>query len=124
MTRMSAQQYNELLARQKQKLNPRPKHTPGRMNKTEAAYAQLLELRRHAGEIADWKFESLKFRLADRTWYTPDFVVWLRDGGIECVEVKGFVEDDAAVKFKVAQEMYPQFRFRMVFRRRGEWFQK
>ena len=45
----------------------------GRMNKTEAAYAELLAARAHVGEILEFKFESLKLRLADRTWYTPDF---------------------------------------------------
>ena len=80
------------------------------MNKTEDAYAQTLELRKRAGEIAWYRFEGLKLRLADKTFYTPDFAVMLADGQIECHEVKGYWLEDARAKIKVAAEMYP-FRF-------------
>ncbi|MGK5049715.1 DUF1064 domain-containing protein [Janthinobacterium sp. GB4P2] len=77
------------------------------MNKTEAAYAQTLELRKAAGEVAWCKFEGLKFRLADNTFYTPDFAVQLTDGALEAHEVKGFWQDDARAKIKIAADMYP-----------------
>lgn len=79
----------------------------GTMNKTEAAYAVTLELRRAAGEIAWFKFEGLKFRLADNTFYTPDFAVMLAGGALEAHEVKGFWQDDARAKIKIASDMYP-----------------
>ena len=82
----------------------------GRMNKTEAAYAGLLETRKQLGEVAWYRFEGLKLRLADNTFYTPDFAVMLADGSMECHEVKGHWVDDARVKIKVAAEQYP-FRF-------------
>jgi len=82
----------------------------GAMNKTEAAYAQTLEMRRRAGEIEWFKFEGLKFRLADNTFYTPDFAVMLSSGEMEAHEVKGFWQDDARAKIKIAADMYP-FRF-------------
>lgn len=82
----------------------------GAMNKTEAAYAASLELRKAAGEIAWYKFEGVKLRLADNTFYTPDFAVMLASGQIEMHEVKGFWQDDAKVKIKVAADLYP-FRF-------------
>lgn len=82
----------------------------GVMNRTETAYAGVLALRLAAGEIAWYKFESMKFRLADNTFYTPDFVVMLADGTMECHEVKGFWMDDARVKIKVAADLFP-FRF-------------
>ena len=82
----------------------------GSMNKTEAAYdAHLAELQ-HAGQIKWRKFEGLKLRLADNTFYTPDFAVMAADGVIECHEVKGFWQDDARAKIKVAADLYP-FRF-------------
>ena len=82
----------------------------GSMNKTEAAYdAHLAELQ-HAGQIKWRKFEGLKLRLADSTFYTPDFAVMAADGVIECHEVKGFWQDDARAKIKVAADLYP-FRF-------------
>jgi hypothetical protein len=82
----------------------------GAMNKTEASYAASLELRKHAGEIAWYKFEGVKLRLADNTFYSPDFAVMLADGFVELHEVKGFWQDDAKVKIKVAADLYP-FRF-------------
>jgi hypothetical protein len=79
----------------------------GAMNKTEAAYAATLDQRRAAGEVAWFKFEGLKFRLADNTFYTPDFAVMLSDGILEVHEVKGHWEDDARAKIKIAADLYP-----------------
>jgi hypothetical protein len=91
------------------------------MNKTEAAYSRLLELRQRAGEIRAYKFESVKLRLAKRTHYTPDFLVVLPDGTVEFHEVKGFWRDDARVKIKVAAEAYPYFHFVAVQNKKGTW---
>lgn len=82
----------------------------GQMNKTESEYCQLLELRKRAGEVVWYRFEGVKLRLADKTFYTPDFAVMLNTGEMEMHEVKGFWADDARVKIKVAAEQYP-FRF-------------
>jgi hypothetical protein len=82
----------------------------GAMNKTEAAYGQHLELLKRAGEIHWYGFEAVKLRLADNTFYTPDFAVIAKDGVLEMHEVKGFWEDDARVKIKVAADKFP-FRF-------------
>jgi len=79
----------------------------GTMNKTEQAYAVTLDARRHAGEVAWFKFEGVKLRLADNTFYTPDFAVMLTDGALEMHEVKGFWQDDARAKIKIAADMYP-----------------
>lgn len=82
----------------------------GQLNKTEAAYQSHLELRKNAGEIAWYRFEGVKVRLADNTFYTPDFAVMLATGEMELHEVKGRWMDDARVKIKVAADQYP-FRF-------------
>lgn len=82
----------------------------GAMNKTEAAYEAMLSLRQHEGSVAWYKFEGIKLRLADNTFYTPDFSVMLSSGEMELHEVKGFWEDDARAKIKIAASMYP-FRF-------------
>lgn len=79
----------------------------GAMNKTEAAYGQHLELLKRAGEVLWYRFEGLKLRLADNTFYTPDYAVMAANGQLECHEVKGFWQDDARVKIKVAAEQYP-----------------
>ncbi|ENF6041720.1 DUF1064 domain-containing protein [Citrobacter amalonaticus] len=83
----------------------------GQMNKTESAYCQHLELRKHSGEVAWYRFEGIKLRLADNTFYTPDFAVMLTTGEMELHEVKGFWTDDARVKTKVAADQYP---FRII----------
>lgn len=93
-----------------------PRHTPGTMNKTEAAYAAELERRKAAGEIQWFAFEAMKLRLAKLTTYTPDFVVQTADDTLECHEVKGFWQDDARAKIKIAAELYP-FRFLAVTQR-------
>ena len=82
----------------------------GERNKTEAAYESELHRRMLAKEVLWYKFEGLKFRLADNTFYTPDFSVMMASGQIEIHEVKGFWEDDARVKIKVAADIYP-FKF-------------
>ena len=81
------------------------------MNKTEAEYAGMLEVRRQAGEVVWWKFEAITLRLADSTRYTPDFAVMLAGGQFELHETKGgFIREDGWLKLKVAAGMFP-FRF-------------
>jgi hypothetical protein len=82
----------------------------GEMNKTEALYDTHLFQRLFAKEILWHKFEAVKLRLADNTFYSPDFAVMLADGTLEMHEVKGFWQDDAKVKIKVAASIYP-FKF-------------
>jgi hypothetical protein len=82
----------------------------GKMNKTEDRYAAHLAQLRMAGEIFWYGFEAVKLRLADSTFYTPDFAVMAKDGVLEMHEVKGHWQDDARVKIKVAAEKFP-FRF-------------
>lgn len=84
---------------------------PGTMNKGEAAYAAYLDREKAAGRVLWWRFEGLKLRLADNTFYTPDFAVMTADAVIECHEVKGFWMDDARAKIKIAADLYP-FRFK------------
>ena len=93
---------------------------PGEMNKTEAAYAAHLEAKKSSGEISDYRYEAVKLRLADKTFYTPDFMVISSDGCVEMHEVKGFWEEDARVKIKVAAQEYP-FRFVAVKRNKALW---
>lgn len=79
----------------------------GVMNKLESAYSDHLRLRQHAGEILWYKFEAIKLRLADNTFYTPDFFVMLADGEFQAHECKGFMMEDANVKLKVVAESFP-----------------
>lgn len=96
------------------------------MNKTEQAYAQQLELRLRAGEIAWYRFEGIKLRLADNCFLTVDFAVMEASGQLVMIDVKGsraIFCDDAKVKMKVAADTYP-FAFRVVYpkpARAGGW---
>lgn len=96
----------------------RPRHVAGEMNKTEAAYAEYLAQLQCDGEIVWHRFESVKLKLAEKTHLTVDFFVMTKSGELEAHEVKGYWEEDARVKVKVAAAMYP-FRFLAVQRAPG-----
>lgn len=91
----------------KQRMQALGRLKTGQMNKTEDAYEKHLANLKHAGDIAWYRFEGMKFRLADNTFYTPDFAVMLSNGQLEAHEVKGHWQDDARAKIKIAAEMYP-----------------
>jgi len=96
----------------------------GTMNKTEAAYAAHLKELEHAGQVLWHKFEAIKLRLADNTFYTCDFAVLPASEVLELHEVKGFWQDDARAKIKIAASLFP-FRFVAVTarakKRGGGW---
>ena len=89
------------------------RHKPGEMNKTEERYSVLLNERVKSGEIQNWWFERMTFKLADDTRYTPDFAVLLANGEMEMIDTKagGPVQDDALVKIKCAAELFPQYKW-------------
>ena len=95
-------------------VDPRPRHKNGTMNRLETKYAQHLEMRKRAGEIEAYAFEAVKLRLAVSTFLTIDFVVVMPSGAVELHEVKGYWEDDARVKIKVAAQMFPWWRILAV----------
>lgn len=97
------------------------RHEAGRMNKLEAAYAAHLASEQVAGRVIRFRFEALKLRLADATFYAPDFLVLLSTGAIELHEVKGHWEDDARVKWKATAEQFFEFFFVAVTRVRSAW---
>lgn len=89
---------------------------PGQMNKTEAEYAEYLQGLTYGRDVLWYKFEAIKLRLADNTFYTPDFAVMRSDMTMELHEVKGFWQEDAKVKIKVAASLYP-FKFIAIKKR-------
>jgi hypothetical protein len=102
----------------KAKHKPRPAHTPGKMNKTEQEFAHKLSA---MDDVLYWQFEALTFKLGHRCTYTPDFIAVTQDE-IRVYEVKGgFIREDAMVKFKSAADKFPQFRWIMAQKKRGEW---
>lgn len=92
------------------------------LNQTERAFAADLERRRRAGEIADYKAQSMTFLLAPGCRYTPDFFIVENDGTITLVDVKGrHTWEDAVIKFKCAAQTFPWFRWQMIERRGETW---
>ena len=98
-----------------------------RMNKTERAYAVELAAMQAAGEIVRWRFEAITLLLADPAHtggrgvrYTPDFAIWT-PGKLRFVEIKGFLRDDAKLKFLWARQQFPEWEFTMLRRVRGSW---
>jgi hypothetical protein len=107
----------------------------GVMNKLEAKYAEYLEQQRRDGYVDCFEYEPVKFKLADKTYYTPDFVVMRPDGLIEVHDTKGtttrrdgagsrvkkpFYEQHSAIKIKSCAAKFP-FRFFMVWMNEGVW---
>ena len=118
----------EAILRQRQirARSKRPQKLAGEMNRTEASYAHILKLRQLAGEVLHYDYEPERLRLADNTYYVPDFRVLMADGTIEFHEVKAVTvtgkvlcEDDARVKFKVAAETHWMYGWKMVGLRKG-----
>jgi hypothetical protein len=85
----------------------------GEMNRLESAYAQKLESDKAAGLVLWYRFEGVKLRLADATFLSPDFFVMTSTGELQAHECKGFMQEDANVKLKVAAATYP-FRFFLI----------
>ena len=112
------------------------------MNSIEEEFSWILEQQKRAGEIVDYAFEAMTFRLADRTTYTPDFVIVHHDH-FELVDVKArgvakigiskktgkpykkqwtSKRDDAAVKMKVAAERFPWMQWAYYYHEAdGRW---
>jgi hypothetical protein len=90
-------------------------------NKLEARFDRKLADEKHAGIIADYWFEEVKFRLAYKLHYTPDFVVALPDWTMRVFEVKGVWRDDARCKIKMAAAKYPHIRWVAVRWIGREW---
>ena len=96
------------------------------LNKLETEFEKYLEVKKLALDCHDvvyHSFEPVKLRLGPnwKTSYCPDFMVMDSHGFVTFYEVKGFWEDDARVKIKVAAEMYPLFRFVAVQKKNGAW---
>jgi hypothetical protein len=94
-----------------------------RMNKTERRYAvEVLEPMKRAGEILDYGFERVRLRLADNTWYWPDFDIVERDYTMAVHEVKGgFIREDSWIKLKVAADRYRHVAFVKAQFKKGKW---
>lgn len=84
------------------------KRTSGYSSKREAQYAAELAVRKSAagGDVLDW-LEQVPIRLPGGVIYRVDFMVFLRDGSWELVEVKGFETAEWRLKCRLLAEVRP-----------------
>jgi hypothetical protein len=90
-----------------------------KLNKTEAAFHSVLQIRHSGRDFLHVQAYTLK--LGDDCRYTPDFFVVTGAGRLIAYEVKGFFRDDAKVKLKTAARMYPYIDFIVVRKLKGVW---
>ena len=120
-----AEQPAEKIAIPKDRKKPAP--TRGQ-NKTEAAFARHLDDLRHFGKIHAYWFEPIKILLAPQTTLRLDYIIQRTDMTLAGVDVKGrwgqtiHVEDDAAVKLKVAAGHHKYMDYYIAaWQKRGGW---
>jgi hypothetical protein len=104
---------------------------PKPTDKWNYAYAQYLELEKHAGRIKWWWYEPIPFGITlggaeEKLKYRPDFLVWYPDGlerKLEFVEVKGWSRNrrDGITRYKIAAALFPCFDWIMVERKGHGW---
>ncbi|MED5545685.1 MAG: DUF1064 domain-containing protein [Pseudomonadota bacterium] len=98
----------------------------GEMNQTEAKFDAHLATLKLAGEVLWYEFEAIKLKLAPKTFLSVDFAVLPADTmRLTMIDVKGakaIVQEDAAVKMRVAASMFP-FTFQYAFPIKGGGWQ-
>lgn len=113
-------------------VTPRPLPVErGYRSKTEASFAQWLDIQKMAGQIGGWQYEEVRLRLAAGKTYVPDFLV-LCVGFVgnfsHFAEVKGrkgagfYSRDLGKLKIAMAARLFPWWDFRVYWPGdRGEW---
>lgn len=114
---------NEIHVNDLKSLRPKgnPRRTPGKMNRLEASYAEVLDNRKRTGEVAAWWFEAVAFRVGERCFWHPDFMLMLADGTIEIHDTKGWAKDDAVVKARAVARAYPFQVYHVTYTKKGGW---
>jgi hypothetical protein len=90
----------------------------------ELNFAMFLQLLRDNGEIDEWRYHPLKFRIAKNCTYEPDFIT--RKGKEFTVyEVKGSWKQkgarDSRTRLEVAAFMYQWFSWKAAICEKGVW---
>jgi hypothetical protein len=90
-------------------------------NKEQAGYGNYLNLQKIAGEILDYKLNSIRLKIGKQeggrdAWYKPDYAVWMLDRTLRLDEYKGHWEQAARVRIKAAALQFLHFKFRAVYK--------
>jgi hypothetical protein len=101
------------------KFNNTPSQYKGRVyhSRKEAEYAMALDDMKNMGEIKDWTPQyRLKLEVNGQhiTNYIADFLVEKTTGQIEIHETKGYFTDSAKIKWRLAQALYPDYKFILI----------
>ncbi len=75
-------------------------------SKKEAAYYEQLKLRQRAGEVHFW-LRQVPVHLPGGTKYVIDFLVFLRTGEVQFVDVKGRETKEFKIKKREVEHHYP-----------------
>lgn len=121
--RMSDQELAGLVVKRGTKAAPKPKSDgvsrwqalgrlkDGALNKTEQAFAALLDQWKHEGKVLWWKAHAFNIRLADNTYYRIDFIALTSANELVIYETKGgYTSDKGQMKIKLAAEALPVMR--------------
>lgn len=81
-------------------------------SKREAAYYEQLKLRQKAGEVSFW-LRQTPVHLPGGTKYVLDFIVFLKSGEVQFVDVKGRETKEFRIKKREVEHHYP-FRILLV----------
>ena len=118
--RWTKEEYEMLMQRRQERKQPVAVYAPVLVpvrryrSQLEADYANVLEMRRRAGEIRDWGYERIRLLLPGGTTLKPDFDVLENDGGVSLHETKGLMREPARIKLRAAIEAYPGFRWWLI----------
>lgn len=75
-------------------------------SKKEAGYYEQLKVRRQAGEVHFW-LRQVPVHLPGGTKYVLDFLVFLRSGEVQFVDVKGRETKEFRIKKREVEHHYP-----------------
>jgi hypothetical protein len=75
-------------------------------SKKEAAYYEALKARRDEGDVVFFLMQC-PFHLPGKIKYIVDFVVFLTDGTVEFVDVKGYETKEFRLKKRLVEAEYP-----------------
>ncbi len=98
----------------------------GKMNKTEAEFAMILESWKRRGEITRYEFEPMTLRFAG-VKYTPDFIVFYPDPqqSFRLIEVKGAWTkgkfERAVERFRHARTFFHEWQFQLWQKTKDGW---
>ena len=96
-----------------------PSQYKGRLyhSKKEAEYAMILDDMIKTGEIEGWQPQySLSLNVNEKHIcnYIADFLVLKKELVYEIHETKGYFTDTAKIKWRLAQVLYPEYKFILI----------